>query len=158
MPSGSWDSPVIVHRRGRLIRHTSIVITGTMNGTSDISTTLPVADMPLGVFAGTVQCRSDGGTNDEISRFIIKSQPVDLGEEPVDTIIYEATLTIASDPDYFPIQSVFEGLTAPTNANFMSDVVLVSNEWVLFMDHTTGTSTTETLTVYIGLLSHVLEV
>ena len=150
----AWGTPTIVHRRGRMVRHTQITISGTLNGTVD---TLTTVEVPWGVYAGMVQAKSFGGTNAEVVRIRIKSFPVGLTDTYPGVDLYGEDLTIASDPDFFPIKSFFEEVGAPTTANQIGAFCLPSNRLRFFMDHAPGVSTTDTVTVWVGLLSHVLD-
>jgi len=151
----AWGTPTEVSVRGRHIRHTLVTIVGTQNGTVGItSPAFTVA--PLAIYAGMVQVRSDGGTATDVSRLIIQTSTTTVSNS-TQSSIYDESLTLGSDPDWFPIKSLFELITQGA-ANLIGDMTLPTNEFELFANSDNAAQTSETLTVYIALLSHVLEV
>lgn len=156
MAAGEWGTPTITHRTGQFIRHTSIVATCELDGTNIIP--LELSNMPYGVYAGMVQARVDGGTASEQVRLRIRCIPSGLGATPNASDIYAHNHTLSTDPDYFPIYSLFEQVQAPASANNqICHFALPSNDFRIYAEHSVGVSTTDTVTLYIGMLSHVLD-
>ena len=150
----SWATPTITHRRGRVIRHTQIVCVGTMEGSTPYRLNIP--NLPWGIYAGMIQIRSDGGTAADISSFRLGTNGVTVSGVDSSQYMNVQDLTLVTDPDYFPITSIFEQIAAPNTSNEIGAIGLPTNELWLF-GNSDGVSVTETLTVYIGLISHVLD-
>ncbi len=154
----AWATPTITTRRGRYVRHTQIVAVGTLNGTTPIQKELGASDgIPLAIFAGSVQIRSDNNTStDKTTVFIRVGQPTIGGFGENDTYSHE--LTIGSDPDFFPLKSLFDRQVA-AEANFLGHgFTFPLQEFTLIAQSDQADETDEIVTIYIGLLSHVLEV
>lgn len=149
----AWATPTITTTRGRHIRHTYIEAVGTLEGASAI--TVDLSNMPFAIYSGTVQGRVIGGTAVVVT-LSIRAGIGTVGDVLIDNDIYLNALTVGTDPDYYPIQSIFESISAPSNANFMGAVTLPTNEIQLRL--IAASANTDVVTVYIGLLSHILEV
>ncbi len=146
----AFTSTTITHSRGRYVRHTRVTLVATLEGTSAITTNL--SDMPLAVYAGTIQAKVVGGTGQAVTLSVLPAaSTVGSGD-----VIYTNDLTVGTNPDYFPIASIFSDLTVPSNANFIGAVTLATDEWQVLLD--VDGADVDVVTIEIGLLSHVLEV
>ena len=155
----AWDTPTITRQRGRVHEHTYVTCVGTLSGVTDI--TLSLDNMPLAVIGGTVQARSDDNTNTDKTTITIRHGNATLGVFG-EQHTYQQQITIASDPDYWPIQSLFENFSASdansSPVNYMDGImVFPTNEWLLKAVSDQADETTETVTVYISMLSHILD-
>ncbi len=149
----AYATPTITHTRGRHIRHTLVTAVGTLNGTNAF--TVDLDNMPYAIYAGTVQAKVVGGTANNVT-LSIRTGISTVGNVLLDNDLYLLQLTVGTNPDFFPIQSLFESITAPTAANFMGAVTLPTNEIQLRL--VASGANTNVVTVLIGLLSHILEV
>lgn len=157
----SWTSPTITHTRGRFVRHTHVTMVGTL-----ASAVAQVSDdilLPKGIFAGSYMAVSDNGTSTKLTTLSLLQRSA---ASTVTFISATEVLTLASDPDYFLIRSIFDNWTQPDNyANknvlAMGSIGAALGEhsvWNLSVVSNEDPNTDETVTVYMGFLSHILEV
>lgn len=152
----AWTTPTVTHTRGRFIQHTYVTMVGTMDDQNAVVSA--AISLPAGIFAGSIMAISENGTATQTSTL-----QVHLRSREGWFISQSEVLTLASDPDYFKVQSVFENWT---DINTYENKQLVAphytnvdySQWRLSIQSNEVTNSDETVTVYLGLLSHVLEV
>lgn len=153
----AWGTPTVTHTRGRTVRHTYITVAGTLNGTTAI--TLDLEDYgvrALGCMGGSVQAKSVGGTGTDTTTLALIIGADTTAVTATEHAIYNTALTLATDPDYWPIQPLFSALTVTGFTG--GGVALPLNELRLYAVSSNAAQTTEVVTVYIGMVCQILEV
>ena len=159
----AWTSAGLTSKRGRLIRHTRIRLTGTLNGTTGINYTFIGNSLLKGsfiyaIYAGTVMAKSSLNTNGTDSTTLLIRAGSSALHHWTENDIYNQQITNVTNPAYFDIRSIFSGVTPPTNANYIGDTCLPMPELRITAVSSNAAQTTEVINVEIALLSHVLEV
>jgi hypothetical protein len=126
----AWATPTITRSRGELFQHTHVLAVNTFPGSGASGTDqLDLTELPLGVIGGSIAGKITGSTGDVVT---LTLRSMHLGATSVgENNLYVQTLnTVLSDPDYFPIASVFEDVTDIGNAPF--GICTISSSFSLF--------------------------
>ena len=151
-----WSTPTIITRRGRYVRQTFINTSTVLTGTTRVA--LELEDMPLAIYAGSVQAKSTLNTNGTDKTTIgLRSSNTTFGGSSDRSNFYWYSLLNVSNPDYWRISGFFEHVYVD-QVNYMGAMVLPTNEIRLMAYSDNAAQTTEVVEVWISILSHRLEV
>jgi len=147
------------HTRGRLVRHTLIKCVVECNATTAVSANLDSTEIPTAYYAGMVQGRVDdraGANNIQIN---IKSGATTAGNDNANQIYVLGVYAVDADPKYIPMKSFFAEVPTPTNANHLGGIVFPTPELNIWTHSSSAAENDgQTITLWIALLSHILEV
>ncbi|HUU46898.1 MAG TPA: hypothetical protein VM118_14315 [Acidobacteriota bacterium] len=149
----AWATPTITQLHGRYVTLTKVTAVCVLEDAAFLSLHLhQEMSMPICIFGGG-WCPVGGGGVNGTQTFIIRVGFHTIGNHSnSNTAHQQITPGAGADPG-LP-QSIFEQL--PTGAGIVSDIVLPVNELTLIAS---GAATdTATVTVYLSLLSHRMEV
>ena len=129
---GSFTTPTVTRQRGRLVEHTYITAVATLDDNSNVASS--AIEIPLGVYAGTVQVKIAGAANLDETQVFVRHGSSTLGGFGENDLYWITHTSGGVATEYIPIQSLFTLAKAATPVNFMNSMVLAFPELTLLVN------------------------
>lgn len=151
-----FTSTTVTHRESELVRHTEIVAVATMSGTTQMNTSMT---WPLGVYAGSIMTKSTGNNALHTTGLFVRADPAAIGGFG-ENDLWQGTVDMSSSTTYLPLQNIFSHFSNPDpgTLNWMSGKVCIPTQTVRLIATGDTAGQANVVTIYIGLLSHRMEV